>query len=542
MKRRLDLHFHRRAVCQGMLGMATAALWAPAIRADDDTVANTAYGKIRGTRADGIHAFKGVPYGADTSKTRFQKPAPPPPWTGVRDATHYGAQAPQADRPFTSARALLASWGPPQPNSEDCLFLNVWTPGVRDDEKRPVMVWLHGGGFSAGSGSALGYDGTRLAERGDVVVITINHRLNIFGFLYLAEIGGEQYADSGNVSQHDIIAALRWVRDNVEEFGGDPNNVTIFGESGGGMKVCTLMAMPEAQGLFHRAVVQSGPLLRGADPEEATATAHAALDLMNVSPTHLKALNSLPTDRILQTYFNLPQPEALKLAPVVDGRSLPRHPFHPDAPKISAHVPLLIGMTKTETTYLLGNPENFALDWNDVPERLGKYTGSMDAEALVARYRELLPQASPSDVLFAVTTNLMMTLNLIAVADRKTALLAAPVYRYELIWETPVDGGKWQSPHTLDIALMFDNVANSKSILGDAPQAQHMAEKMSEAWLAFARNGNPNNRMLPDWAPYNTTHRPTLMFDAKSFTANNPHQLEVEALGDATWDVTKAVL
>jgi para-nitrobenzyl esterase len=435
---------------------------------------------------------------------------------------------------------LLKSWDIPQEMSEDCLFVNIWTPGLRDGKKRPVMLYIHGGGYSAGSGATLGYDGTRLAQRGDVVVMTLNHRLNIFGYLYLAQLGGEQYADSGNVGQHDLIAALRWVRENIEEFGGDPNNVLLFGESGGGMKICTLMAMPEAQGLFHRAVAQSGQMVWGTEPEEATEAAREALGLLGISPSNLKALNDVTTEQLRQAFAKISPRHFVKFMPVVDGRGLPHHPFDPVAPALSAQVPLLIGTTHTETTWILGQPENFALAWDQVPAKIKPYIGSMDGAAIVKRYRELMPDARPSDVLFAATTDLMMTRNVITIADRKSALNAAPVFRYELMWETPVDGGKWRSPHTLDIALVFDNVANSASVFGGAPDAQKLADQMSEAWLAFATKGDPNNRLLPSWPRYDAKNRQTLFFDVQSRVVNNPHDDAITALGSSPpWNATR---
>ncbi|MEP7314548.1 MAG: carboxylesterase/lipase family protein, partial [Pseudomonadota bacterium] len=531
------MQIDRRTFSQGLLAAATAAIWAPLAESASpisaDAVATTRSGKIRGTRQGNISAFKGVPYGANTAKTRFMKCAPPPPWTGERDATRYGAQMPQATRPYTGARALLQSWDIPQEMSEDCLFLNVWTPGLRDKKKRAVMVYIHGGGFTAGSGATNGYDGTRLAQRGDVVVLTLNHRLNIFGFLYLGQLGGEQYADSGNAGMHDLITALRWVRDNIEEFGGDPGNVLIFGESGGGMKICTLLAMPEAQGLFHRGVAQSGQMVWGTQPDEATEAAREVLGLLNISSTNLTALNDVTTDQLHQAFTRLSPRNALKFAPVVDGRGLPRHPFDPTAPAMSAGVPLLIGTTRTETTWIFSRPEFFALTWEEVAMRLKPFAGDMDCAAIVQRYREIDPKSTPSDVFFAATTHLMMSRNVVTIADRKSALKAAPVYRYELVWETPVDGGKWHSPHTLDIALVFDNVANSASVFGGSPDAQKLADQMSEAWLAFAKKGDPNNATLPAWAPYDAIRRQTMRFDVKSYMIDNPHGEEIAALGSA---------
>jgi para-nitrobenzyl esterase len=545
----------RRTVCRSVLGVASAPLWLPLAGCDNrgdksgaasgdtatsEVVAETSYGKIRGTTTGPVKIFKGVPYGADTSTTRFMPSKPPEAWAGVREATSYGAQAPQPPRDTRPARQLLSSWAIPQENNEDCLFLNIWTPALRDGGKRPVMFYIHGGGFSAGSGAATVYDGTNLAQQGDVVVVTVNHRLNIFGYLYLAELGGERYADSGNVGQHDLIAALRWIRDNVGEFGGDPDNVLVFGESGGGAKICALLAMPDAAGLFHRAVVESGPMIWAAEREDATATAHKALELLGLGADNLDGLNSLTTAQLLKTFDDL-GPQSRVLAPVVDGRGLPRHPFDPDAPMVSANIPLLIGFNSTETTFVLsGDPTNFTLTWAQLPDHLKPNIGSLDANEVVTKYRQVMPDATPSDIFFDVTTEVMMTRLVLRIADRKAALNAAPVYLYELAWETPADGGKWKSPHTLEIPLVFDNVAAATSTYGGSPEAQLLADQMSAAWLAFARSGNPGTSALPDWPAYDAATRPTMTFNVTSQVINDPMGARVAILGGAPyWNLTK---
>ncbi len=551
---RVDLG--RRTVVQGALGFAAAAACLPlaacgsgekgagsssAGRIPTDALAETKYGKVRGISSGQIKVFKGVPYGGDTAKTRFMKPVPPEAWSGVRDAVDYGSESPQPDADSRAARQLLASWQIPQTQSEDCLFLNVWTPGLRDGAKRPVMVYLHGGGFSSGSGAATVYDGTHLAEKQDVVVVTVNHRLNIFGYLYLGGIGGERYADSGNAGMYDIIAALQWVRDNIEEFGGDPGNVLIYGESGGGAKVCTLMAMPDAQGLFHRAVVESGPMVWAVHPEVATMTAKQALGTLGVATDNLDALAGLTTKQLLDAYTAL-GPAARTLESTVDGRGLPRDPFDPDAPSISANVPLLIGFNKTETTFVLsGDPANFSLTWEQLPDHIKPHIGSLDPNTIITEYRKLMPDASPSDVFFDLTTQTMMTRNVLLIADRKTALNAAPVYLYELAWETPVDGGKWKSPHTLEIPMVFDNVAHASSTYGSgSDEAQKLADQMSAAWAAFAKSGNPNTQALPEWPAYDPSTRPTMTFNVESKVINDPMGSRAAILKDAPyWDMSK---
>ncbi len=531
----------RRKVCQG-LAFATAMVLSPtaAVSRDDGPVVDTASGKIRGYEDGPIKIFKGIPYGADTATTRFKPPVAPDPWPGIRDASRYGAQSPQEPRPTVGPRKLLKSWVIPQEQSENCLFLNVWTPGIQDNSKRPVMFWIHGGGFVSGSGARTVYDGVRLARRGDVVVVTVNHRLNIFGYLYLAEFA-EELEDSGNVGQHDLIAALAWVRDNVSEFGGDPDNVTVFGESGGGAKICTLLAMNGAKGLFHRAVVQSGPMIWGSEPEAATETGVRALTALGITASNIDKLQSVSTEELLVALAKIIEQGLFRtLSPVLDGRSLSRHLFSPDAPPISADVPILIGHTGTETRFLLGrDPKNFELDWEKLPERLRPHLVGVDVDNIIARYRDLLPDASASDIFFEVTNQILMVRNATRVADRKSAQGAAAVFFYELTFETQVDGGKWKSPHTLDIPLVFDTVANSGSLFGDTPNVQTVADAMSDAWIAFARNGDPNTSRLPAWPEYDAT-RPVMQFNVESKVVRNPAGPQLEILRQAQyWDLTK---
>ncbi|HEX2942862.1 MAG TPA: carboxylesterase family protein, partial [Rhodopila sp.] len=307
-------------------------------------------GKVRGAIQDGIRVFKGIPY---ASADRFHAPRPAVAWTGVRDALAYGPICPQLEQQPPS---FMASWTSERTAAEDCLSLNVWTPGIRDQGKRPVMVWLHGGGFSTGSGSRNVFDGTRLSRRGDVVVVTVNHRLNVLGFLYLAHLGSAAFAESGNAGMLDLVAALRWVHENIVAFGGDPDNVTIFGQSGGGAKVSTLMAMPEARGLFHKAIVQSGSHLEGLTPDEATRYALAFLSALNMNANDVPRLSRLPVSALMAALGKVTQAPGPRpnFSPVIDGIVLPRGPWQPDAPQVSADVPMLIGSNATETTALIG--------------------------------------------------------------------------------------------------------------------------------------------------------------------------------------------
>ena len=500
--------------------------WKPA--APPNITVETHRGKVRGTLDGAIKVFKGIPYAAPAGgMNRFRPATPAPSWAGVRDALDYGPMCPQMPR---TRPDFAASWISGKKSGEDCLSLNVWTPGLHDQRRRPVMVWLHGGGFYAGSGSLNVYQGTRLCQRGDVVVVTVNHRLNVFGFLYLGRIGGAEYAESGNVGMLDLIAALRWVHDNIAAFGGDPANVTIFGQSGGGAKVSTLMAMPQARGLFHKAIVQSGSHLEALSPEEATNHARAFLTALNIPANDLGKLAKIPADRMIAALTAVmavpgarPNFSPPNFSPVVDGITLPQNPWTPNGPAVSAGVPVMIGSTRTETTALIGtsHPGDFALTGASLPQALSGWVPEKDIGRVIAGFRKLMPDASPSALFFAITTDRRVRQQAWAQAERKAAQAAAPVWLYELDWATPVDGGKWGSPHSLDLAFVFDNVALSESMAGTGPGPQHMADQMSAAWLAFARGGNPNTPAIPAWPPFTPAERATMVFDTTSRVEND---------------------
>jgi para-nitrobenzyl esterase len=511
----------------------------------DGPVAETRAGKIRGAINDGISVFKGVRYGEDTFTTRFAAPQPAVPWAGVRDALEYGASSPQAVS--GDGGGLFASWRPkpPLPTSEDCLFLNVWTPGLRDGKKRPIMVWLHGGGFVTGSGSSNAYEGTRLARRGDVVVVTINHRLNTFGYLYLGEYG-ESFADSGNAGILDIVLALRWVRDHAAEFGGDADNLTIFGESGGGAKVSVLMGMDSAKGLFHRGIVQSGPWLRVTPEDVAAQAATRVIEQLGLTRDTIEKIRSLPLEEIQSAVASATQPGAAGIAtgPVLDGRSITRHPFYPDAAPQGQHVPMLIGTCRTETSLLEGAaaPQLFALTWESLPKRLAPWLQGLDVDAVLAQYRKLHPSYAPAAMYFTITTDRGFYRSSVAEANRKAEQGGAPVYFYLLDWETPVQGGKYLVPHALDIGFVFDNVARSESMSGIGPEQQKIADSMSEAWLAFARSGDPNHAGLPNWPKYDALTKATMIFDVTSHVVNDPRAAERELFRPPAAPVTPAEL
>ena len=520
-------HLTRRSLLKGFAAAgalaATPLLRHRALAAGattDGPVATTTYGKVRGYVDHDIRAFKGIRYGDDTSKFRFQAPRPPAPWTGVHDALAWGPRAPQPGRTQSSASAATA---PQDPVSEDCLFLNVWTPGLRDNAKRPVMVYIHGGGYNALSANDPLYDGVRLCQRGDVVVVTLNHRLNAFGYLYLAELGGADFGDSGNTGQLDLILALQWVRDNIVEFGGDPSRVLIFGESGGGAKNACLMAQPLAMGLFTRAASSSGETVTVSKPETATARAEAVLKALELPRDRIAEIKTLPMDKLIaasraSSYYG----------PVLDGRSVPRHPFHPDAPKFSAHIPFMVGTNKDEARLLVGRgqPAMFDLTWETLPPAIAKVAdrmGQLDQGEVIAMYRRTHPNWTASDVFFAAATDSRDWRPALIEVERRAALPpgAAPTYSYELHWGSPTDP-KMRAHHALDLPLLMDNVTLSPRLTGTGPDAYAMAEIMSETYIAFARTGNPNNSKIPQWPAYDLSRRATMAFDVKPRVIDDP--------------------
>lgn len=504
---------------RGAFGAALAFAAAPAASLASGAaspVARTRHGRVRGYVDGGVLAFRGIRYGADTGPLRFQAPREPAPWDGIAEATQYGPACPQRDRDAGAT-------------SEDCLFLNVWTPALRDGAKRPVMVYIHGGAYSNGSGSAPLYDGVRLARRGDVVVVTLNHRLNVFGYGYLARLV-PGLPDSGNAGQLDLILALEWVRDNIAEFGGDPSQVTVFGQSGGGAKIATVMAMPAAAGLFHRAATMSGQQVTASGPMNAARRTLAFLDALKLKPEEAHLLRTLPAGRLVEA-LGVEDPVlgfgGLYFGPVLDERNLKRHPFYPDAPAQSAKIPMIIGNTRDETRAFMGNdPSNFTLSWDELPAKLTFPNLRVDVlpEAVIAEYRRLYPHYSPSDVLFAATTAARSWRGAIIELEER-ARAGHPTFAYQLDWATPKDGGRLGAPHASDIQLVFDNIAKpGATAIG--PEAQTMADQMSEAFLAFARTGDPNCRAIPRWEPFTLARRQTMVFDVPSRLEDDPRGAE----------------
>src|SRR5579875_416784 len=517
----METTLNRRAFLRVNAIAAGAACAAKAASAG--SIVTTSSGKIRGAIEGKVHAFKGVPYGASTEGTRFLPPAKPRPWTEIRDALEYGPASPQ-----TPSNLIPESMAQ-QPKSdghgnEDCLNLNLWTPAPGGG-KRPVMVWFHGGGYSAGSGNWNMYNGANLAAKRDVVVVTVNHRLNVFGYLYLAELGGEKFAQASNVGMLDCIAALEWVRDNAAAFGGDPGNVTIFGQSGGGGKVSTLMAMPAAKGLFHRAIAMSGSDVKGVPRERATMGAEAFLAKLGLKPNQVEELQKMPRAQLLEAMHAV---RGLQLAPVTDGRTLPADPFDPVASPLSATVPFMISSTEKEVTW--NNNVNFdPLDDAALRGRVAqqlRIDGSA-AEKLIAVYKKGRPKASNLDLFFIISTDASnFRTGTDIEAERKAEQGKAPVYKAYFQWYSPVREGKLRSYHTLDIPFVFENVDIAESMVGTGPERQPLADKMSGAFAAFARTGNPNHKGIPKWEPFDTTRRATMIWNNECRAVNDPYREE----------------
>jgi para-nitrobenzyl esterase len=498
-----------------------------------EPVANTTSGPVLGAERDRVLLFRGVPYGASTGgERRFLPPAPPAPWTEIRECLRYGLPSPQPAGgmgvPLPAEMAAAMGIGRPMPMGEECLVLNVWSPGL-DDAKRPVMVWLHGGGFTSGSGANPVTSGEQLARRGDVVVVTVNHRLGALGFLHLAELDGPELAASGMNGILDIQAALGWVRDNIAGFGGDPENVTIFGESGGGMKVTTLLAMPSARGLFHRAIVQSGPYLRATPPERA-AKATAAL-MSELGASTLGDLRAVPMERIVEAQVAVGR-EGHGFGPVVDGSVLPRDPYTPAAPATAAGIPLLIGTNRDEMTLFMSGRTGYG-SWSDADALRQLASLGVAGATVYDRYRELHPEWTPTQLAVAVSSDGSFRTGSITQAERHLAS-GAPAWLYLFAWESPMAGGTLKAAHSVEVSLVFDNLARDPSASVD-DKAQLVADAMSEAWLAFARNGDPNHPEIPPWPAYDAEDRPTMVFNHRSTLEHDPLGAERRA-----WDGLEA--
>ena len=509
-----------------MLAAAAGLLSGEAARSQDiGPLVKTDRGTLRGSAADGVSCFKGIPYAGSTAgSNRFRPPVPVQPWTGVRDATAFGASAPQ----LPASNDPLGAWyGALQPMSEDCLSLNVWTTATTG--KRPVMVWLHGGAWVSCAGSAPGFDGTVLARDGDVVVVTINHRLNLFGYIKLDD-PDDRFAQSGNAGVLDMVAALQWVKSNAAAFGGDPANVTIFGQSGGGAKVSALLACAAARGLFHKAIAQScSGSLRLTPPEEAGALAHGIAQKLEIGRATGEALQAIPADKLIPLMKGLPP----VFRPVLDGVTFPANPFDPSAPAGASDVPTIFGNAATECTlYMAADMANFSLDAAEVARRVGRFlrTDPAATARIVDAYRTTMPSATPSQILAAVTTDYTYRRNTTREVALQSATAHAPAYAYVFDWRTPVRGGVLQSPHTLEVPFVFGTAQAAEALVGMGQDIAPLTQMMVATWSAFAHTGSPANPHIPAWPRYDASQRSTMLLSSESKVASNPDGERREAL------------
>ena len=556
----------RRSVLKGVALMVGAGAAAPTAAAGADTPAgmarnsdNTASviaradtavaeietGRIAGAVLRGIYAFKGVPYGATTAgPNRFRPPQKPAPWAGVRSSRQYGFVCPQdkGTGRQNDEEAFIFQWND-SVEGEDCLRINVWTPGLNDNAKRPVMVWLHGGGFAAGSGNDIpAFDGENLARRGDVVVVTLNHRLNILGFLDLSKYG-ESYAQSGNVGMLDIVAALEWVRDNIAAFGGDPGRVLIFGQSGGGGKASTLMGMPAAKGLFHRAVVESGSFSFFNTKDRSQKLADLVLAELGVGAATLDRLQTLPyaeLRRASEAVFARANPPfggildvrrlaaSLNFGPTVDGNVLPADPFGAKGPAMSADVPMIIGTTMNEFVTGINHPD-FELMTEAELEAKTEALFPGRAKKVIAAFRHRTPGAKPAD-LFSRIASAPVRRAAVKQAEAKAALNQAPAFLYWFNWRTPIFDGRPRAFHCAEIPFVFYNTDRCATMTGGGPDARALSAKIADAWIQFARTGDPNHAGIPNWPKFSPKTVATMMLDDTVQVALNPDGLELKSI------------
>lgn len=475
-------------------------------------IADTVYGKLRGRTEAGIHVFRGVRYGASTEgKNRFQAPRKPAPWTGVKDAINWGNVAPQAFNNGNWDYTNSVQWAiKPGGLGEDCLVLNVYTPGLKDGGKRAVMLSIHGGGYTSGTGHNPVFDGKSLAKMGNVVVVTINHRLGALGFLNLSEMAPE-FAQSGVAGMMDIVAALEWVRDNIANFGGDPGRVMIFGQSGGGGKVCHLMSMPSAKGLFHRAAIQSGATMRSGSKETAARSAERLMQQLALPKARFHELQQMPWEFII----GAAAAAGGQMGPVLDGVAIPRDPFQPDAPAISADVPMMGGSNLHDSG---SGRTDFSLTEQAAQEEL-KTLGA-NAASIWSAYRAADPKATPAQLVARISSDRGLRANTRTVLERKAALGKAPAFLYLLRWGAPFMGGRYGSVHGTDVPLIFHN-PELWPLTAGSKESGAVADAMAGAFIAFAKTGDPSTKALP-WPKYDPATKPTMLFDVQSAAKNDP--------------------
>ena len=504
----------------------------------------TTSGRVQGLVNAGVHTFKGVRYGkSPVGPLRWMPPQKPEPSEVILDCSDFGAPAMQMATGATAApmtdfgmqmSQVFSTPSDIKIQNEDCLFLNVWTPAT-DGARRPVMVWIHGGGFAYGSGGNPVYGMEDLARDHDVCCVNVNHRLNVFGYLNLADLMGETYRSSGAVGMQDLVLALEWVRDNIAAFGGDPGNVTIMGQSGGGAKVSILMAMESAKGLFHKASIQSGPGLTVGKAENATKNAKLLLAELGVAPGDIKALQAVPAETLIAAAFAAgkkagPPPipgmrgggGGFNFGPIVDGVAITRDPFTPDAPPVSANIPLLLGYTKDEMTIFMASEPWFGkLTEAELAQRT-PFLGPKGAP-LIAAWRKIRPDYSPTYLWTVAISSMFAMAGSITLGERKAAQGGAPVYMWNIVWETPVANGVFKSPHTIEIPFMLDSWRRVPQYVGAGAEPAHMARQIAGCWVAFARTGKPDGPATPHWPPYDSTRRATMIFNNRSEVIDDPH-------------------
>src|SRR5216683_6170285 len=489
------------------------------------TLVETQYGKVQGVQEDAVSSWKGIPYAKPPLEAlRFRPPQPPEAWPGIRQATQFGPVAMQSSAIEKLAGRRLSM-------SEDCLTLNIWSPGA-DEKLRPVLVWIHGGGFEIGSGSF--HDGTPFAAHGDVVMVTLNYRLGSLGFLHLVEPGSEAYAVSGNCGLLDQVAALQWVQNNIATFGGDPDRVTVFGESAGAMSIATLLALPTAQGLFQQAILQSGAAQTVRSSTEATTIARDFLKILDVRLKALSTLEQIPAERLVEAASALPDwrgttgaGDAIHFAPVIDGVILPRSPLQAIASGVAKHIPMIIGTTRDECLfYPFADPTWREVDEETLIQRVKQQVGAAWPE-VAPFYLQEKPAGQPLlKQLLSLLTFDHFIFPAIQLAEAQ-AKQGAPVWAYRFDWHSPLFGG---AAHTVDRLFVWNLVASPMAMVdrmaGNAPERLQLAQQMQRAWIAFARHGDPNTPELPTWPSYDPEERATMLFDRESSIQNDPNAEE----------------
>lgn len=513
--------FLKKSATIGVAAIAGTIIPWPGITAlaDGFPIINTSYGKIRGMNVAGIKTFLGIRYGQSTAgANRFMPPVKPQKWNGVDEAFGYGPVSPQKPGDPTDPYTQSTDWDAHVKAglSEDCLRLNVWTPALDDGGKRPVFFYIHGGGFTSGSGG-YPFNGDPMARLGNAVVITVNHRLGPLGFLDLGALGSSQFDKAGVVGMLDLVAALEWVHENIAHFGGDPDNVTIMGQSGGGGKVSILLAMPSAKGLFHKAIIQSGATLTLGSRKRSAESAKNLIDELGIRASNLDDLQQVPWFDIIEADANR------RFGPIVDGDVIPTNPCDPVSPEISADVPIIIGNTREDLGFTLNTDSPLT---EDGLKEWVKSSYPDNAELILSTYRNVYPNATPYQIQARIATDPTFLKNSITMAERKAALNRGNVYFYIVEWPSPAYGGRFGAVHGVDLGLILANPRNL--IAGNTAEARKMAKIIGSSVAAFGKTGDPNCDTVPDWPAYDLNTRATMIFDTECRVENDPtHKLRL---------------